>query len=59
MHDAIRVAMEFLLIFGETNFVEVLKIHEIRKIYSPRKKSALRYHMNYIQYRDVISIQLT
>ena len=25
MHDAIRVAMEFLLNFGETNFVEVLK----------------------------------
>ena len=42
MHDAIRVAMEFLLIFGEMNFVEVLKIREIRKIYSPRNKSALR-----------------
>ena len=25
MHDDIRVAIEFLLIFGETNFVEVLK----------------------------------
>ena len=25
MHDAIRVAMEYLLIFGETNFMEVLK----------------------------------
>ena len=29
MHDAIRVAMEFLLIFNETNFMEVLKICEI------------------------------
>ena len=42
MHDAIRVAMEFLLIFGETNFVEVLKIGEICEIYGPRNKSALR-----------------
>ena len=40
MHDVIRVAMEFLLIFDETNFVEVLKI---REIYGPRNKSALRY----------------
>ena len=44
VHDAtVRVAMEFLLIFGETNFVEVLKIHKIHKIYGPRNKSALRY----------------
>ena len=27
--------MEFLLSFGETNFVEVPKIYEIRKIYGP------------------------
>ena len=32
--------MEFPLIFGETNFVEVSKI---REIYNSRKKSALRY----------------
>ena len=39
--------MEFPLIFGETNFVEVPKI---RKIYGPRKKSALRYKtMSYNQ----------
>ena len=31
-------AMEFLLIFGETNFVEVPKIHEICIIYGPRKR---------------------
>ena len=43
MHDAIRVVMEFLLIFGETNFMEVLKIHEICEIYSPRYKNTLRY----------------
>ena len=40
MHDAIHVAMEFLLIFGETNFVEVLKI---REIYGHWNKSTLRY----------------
>ena len=43
MHDAIHVAMEFLLIFGETKFVKVLKIHKIHKIYGPRNKSALQY----------------
>ena len=43
MHDAIRVAMEFLLIFGETNFVEVLKVREIRQIYGPRNKNTLLY----------------
>ena len=31
IHDAIRVTMEFLLIFGKTNCVEVSKIHEIHK----------------------------
>ena len=37
--------MEFLLIFGETNFVEVPKIHESHKIYGPQK-STLRYLMH-------------
>ena len=46
MLDAIRVAIQFLLIFGETNFVKVLKIREIREIYGPRNKSALRYFLN-------------
>ena len=31
LHSAISVTIEFLLIFGETNFVKVPKIHEIRK----------------------------
>ena len=30
--------MEFPLIFGETNFMEVPKIYEIREIYSPQKE---------------------
>ena len=30
--------MEFPLIFGETNFVEVPKICEIHKIYGPQRK---------------------
>ena len=34
--------MEFPLIFSETNFVEVPKIHEIHEFYDPRKKSALQ-----------------
>ena len=42
MHDAICVAIEFLLIFSETNFVEVLKIRKIRKIYSPRNKYVVK-----------------
>ena len=33
MHDAVHVAMEFLLIFGEINIVEVPKICEIHEIY--------------------------
>ena len=40
--------MEFPLIFSETKFVEVPKIHEIREIYSPRKKSALWYRTSLI-----------
>ena len=47
-YDTICVTMEFLLIFDETNFVEVLKIHEIREIYGPRNKSTLWYQMNCI-----------
>ena len=35
---AIHVTIEFLLIFGETNFVEVPKIHEICEICSPQKR---------------------
>ena len=31
--------MEFPLIFAETNFVEVPKIHEIREIYGPQKRA--------------------
>ena len=31
--------MEFLLIFGETNFVEIPKIHKIHEICSPQKKA--------------------
>ena len=46
MHDAIHVATEFLLIFSETNFVEVLKIC---KIYGPQNKSALRYMLQLIK----------
>ena len=38
-------AMEFPLIFGEANFIEVPKIHEICEIYGPRRKSALRYSL--------------
>ena len=37
--------MEYLLIFGETNFVEVPKIHKIHKLYGPQK-STLRYLMH-------------
>ena len=42
---AIRVVMEFLLIFGKTNFEEVLKIFGI---YSPQNKSTLWYIVEYI-----------
>ena len=38
LQSAIHVTIEFPLIFGETNFVEVPKIHEIHKICSPRQK---------------------
>ena len=39
-------AMEFPLIFGETNFVGVLKICEIHEIYSPQKERPMvTYHM--------------
>ena len=31
--------MEFPLIFGETNFVEVPKIYKICEIYGPRKRA--------------------
>ena len=37
LQSAIRVTIEFSLIFGKTNFVEVAKIHEIHKICSPWK----------------------
>ena len=37
--SAIRIMIEFPLIFGETNLLEVPKIHEIREICSPRKKA--------------------
>ena len=37
LQSAIRVMIEFLLIFGETIFVEVPKIHEIREVCSPQK----------------------
>ena len=47
MHDAIRVTMEFLLTFDETNFVEVLKI---REIYGPRNKGALQYAVCVVPY---------
>ena len=43
MHDAICVTIEFLLIFGEINFMQLLKICEIHKIYGPQNKSALQY----------------
>ena len=39
LQSAIHVTIEFPLIFGETNFVEVPKIHEIREICSPQKKA--------------------
>ena len=39
LQSAIRVMIEFLLIFGVINFVEVPKIHEIHKICSPQKKA--------------------
>ena len=42
LQSAIRVTIEFSLLFGETNFVEVPKIHEIHKICNPQK-GALRY----------------
>ena len=38
LQSAIRVTIEFLLVFGETNFMEVPKIHEIHEICSPQKK---------------------
>ena len=37
LQSAIRVTIKFLLIFGETIFVEVPKIHEIREVCSPQK----------------------
>ena len=39
LQSAIRVTIEFPLIFGKTNFVEVPKIHKIHKICSPGKKA--------------------
>ena len=41
IQSAIRVTIAFLLIFGETNFVEVPTIHEIHEICSPQNKGAL------------------
>ena len=38
LQSEIHVTIEFLLIFGEANFVEVSKIHEIREICSLRKR---------------------
>ena len=35
-------AMESPLIFSETNFIKVPKIHENQEIYGPLKKSALQ-----------------
>ena len=39
LQSVICVTIEFPLIFGKTNFMEVPKIHKIRKIYSPGKKA--------------------
>ena len=43
LQSTIHVTIGFLLIFGETNFVEVPNIHEIHTICSPQQKGALRY----------------
>ena len=44
LQSAIRVTIEFSLIFGETNFLEGPKIHEIHEICSPQK-SAVWYEI--------------
>ena len=38
LQSAICVTIEFLLIFGETNFMQVPKIHKIHEICSPQKR---------------------
>ena len=38
LQSAIHVMIEFLLNFGETNFVKVPKIHEIYKVVALEKK---------------------
>ena len=43
LQPVIRVTIKFPPIFGETNSMEVLKIHEICEIYSPHKKEVLQY----------------
>ena len=42
MHDAIHVVMEIMLIFGETNFVEVIKIPEIYGLWNKSALSILK-----------------
>ena len=39
----IHVTIEFLLIFGETNFVQVPAMKSANFVYSPQKKGTLRY----------------
>ena len=41
LQSAIHVMIEFPLIFGEKMFVEVPKIHEIRKICSSQKRNPM------------------
>ena len=44
LQSAIHVTIEFPLIFHETFFVEVPKIHKIREICSPQK-GTLQYYI--------------
>ena len=52
LQSAICVTIGFLLIFGETNFVEAPKIHKIRETCSPRKKVPMAVSMPYAHLQD-------
>ena len=56
LQSAIHVTIEFPLIFGEKNFVEVPKIHEIHKIFNPRKRRPM-VHSNAYLYQQFSIIE--
>ena len=50
LQSAIRFTIEFPLIFGETNFVEVPKIHEIHEFLALEKRHPTVCHCQSVPY---------